>query len=80
VKKGPGCGIDRILIPESDDAGWPWVPLAHITSLPFAKGVGRGSRAQGERGGAGRAGGADGGGGRSSGQEMKGVVWGDRKI
>jgi len=60
VKKGPGCGIDRILIPESDDAGWPWVPLAHITSLPFAKGVGRGSRAQGER--AGGAGGADGGG------------------
>jgi len=58
----------RILIPKSNDAGWPWVPLAHITSLPFTT-EGRRKRqpVQGQAGG-------------SSRQEMKGVVWGDRKI
>lgn len=58
----------RILIPKSNDAGWPWVPLARITSLPFTT-EGRRKRqpVQGQAGG-------------SSRQEMKGVVWGDRKI
>lgn len=36
MKKGLGYGADRILIPKSNGAGWPWVPLARITSLPFA--------------------------------------------
>lgn len=34
-EKGLGYDVDRILIPKSNDAGWPWVPLARITSLPF---------------------------------------------
>lgn len=67
-KKGLGYDADRILIPKSNVAGWPWVPLAHITSLPFTN-EGRRKRqpVQGQAGG-------------SSRQEMKGVVWGDRKI
>lgn len=36
MKKGLGYGADRILIPKSNGAGWPWAPLARITSLPFA--------------------------------------------
>lgn len=68
-KKGLGYDVDRILIPKSNDAGWPWVPLARITSLPFTT-EGRRKRqpVQWQAGGG------------SSRQEMKGVVWGDRKI
>lgn len=67
-KRAWGYDADRILIPKSNDAGWPWVPLAHITSLPFTT-EGRRKRQAVQR----QAGG-------SSRQEMKGVVWGDRKI